>query len=297
MLIWHGPSPFVLFSFLFQYCSGVSSQFVEALLSNTKIVDILRKGFQALEPSEKISFIPIAIATAQCLAVICEDERAYGKLVAPESPNNLSDVLLHIVNLDLSTVADVAQASAQLYLKSLAISIASCHHFKQALPLAASSTVKEELLSKLAQIVDQVFGDENEQATNSLISQLQEQIKQDMSSMLKNLNEMIPNYDQVKYRYLTKRNCLELLTNLLSSDEDEDEEFEVPEDEDDDSEMMDSCEDSVEHSYNCDPLLVLFCQQKGILPILITQLGNVHLSTEAEQLFSSHIYGKDILST
>src|SRR5699024_10434149 len=125
---------------------------------------------------------PIAIATAQCLMVICEDERAYSKLIETNSStSNLADVMSHIVNLDVLSSGDAAQVTAQMYLKSLIISILSCHHFKSIPSSTELSTAKEELLSKLSQIVDQVFGYGNVQSLNSLVGQLHEQMKQDLS--------------------------------------------------------------------------------------------------------------------
>lgn len=270
----------------------------------------MKKAFQTVGPYEKISFIPIAIAMAQCITVICEEEKIYDTFIEDlkTDVDYVGYDMTQIASLELTTITDQANAAAHQYLKSLIISIQSNFYFKSKKTSPVLHQTKVDLLAKLQDDIDRLFGDENCKKLNLLVGQLQEQMKQDMSSEMGNLNQMTSIYEQIKYAYLTKRNFLELLTNLLAPSDNDNEDDEGGEDaledddEDDETEAMDSCDgvnDTNSSAANCDPLLLAFCRKSNcLLKCLLTELTNKTLvdDEEGRQIFAKHIYGKEIIN-
>lgn len=280
---------------------------------------MLEKAFATVGPVAKgaFSFIPIAIAAAQCMAVICEYTDAYGMLVYgdPQGDDDNSDDLIktmidicQIELLNSTEPAVTATTAAIECLQSLITSIHCSHHIKLASVKGQVFTETEELESLLDDLQREMFG--KAEHCMARLGDLQRLMDQEMASEMGSLGQMTALYETVKYRTLARRNYLELLTNLLApGDDDEDdgeESEEIPDDDDDDddddeTEAMDSGEQMDSATISSDHLLLLrkFCLKNSpLLRCLLDELAPDTLLEveESRQVFAKHVYGREIIS-
>ena len=279
---------------------------------------MLEKAFATVGPVAKgaFSFIPIAIAAAQCMAVICEYTDAYGMLVYgdpqgdSDNSDNLIKTMIDICQIELlnSTEPSVTATTAAIEcLQSLITSIHCSHHFKPAGVKGQVFTDTEELESLLDDLQRKLFG--KAEHCMERLGELQQLMDQEMASEMGSLGQMTALYETVKYRTLARRNYLELLTNLLApGDDDEDdgeESEEIPDDDDDEdddneTEAMDSGEQMDSATVSADHLLLRkFCLKNSpLLRCLLDELAPDTLLEveESRQVFAKHVYGREIIS-
>lgn len=171
-----------------------------------------------------------------------------------------------------------------VYLQSLIISIALIgkENF-------FGNLSKEKLLKKSSLLIGKIFNQTNIEAS---LEAFLSQMDQDLASEMKSLATMQGDYLQLRYYYLTRRNCLETLTNMTSiyKNVDDGDGSDVAMNSDDDEGMQ---SDMDEFEAQLDPLIMELINWKEIFGLALNELK---ISTEKFEKYQDHLYGSDILA-
>lgn len=207
----------------------------------------------------------LTIAAIQLLSLIIDERRGCRFIQRFELNDALNDLNNLLESMNPIDTDPPSTSTGNLYLKCLLLQM-SCSDIN---PTSSSPT--ESILVQLDQIIQQIF---RKNVMNEKFKKFIEQIEDDLSSEMQQLQQMYPLYQELRFYLCCKQFCFEWLTNMTSLSLDND-----------DEEMM---EEDVETS-EIAPFLQQIIQKQSILSIISNELSNIPFRIQTD-----HLYGQEI---